>query len=284
MPSDGLLLVGCLDELSAVNYLKQRCWYRTTPTDSFLKRQWRESKEKIGERAPWVGEPTFAEIQKEHNEHLEKVKRTSWFQEVLEGMPHEFRMVEIAPLLAFQVDVDLDRAKNICQGLPENPSIQEMLGICLPYQSEKLELRDRLTADGGVVVETNNKNFIPRLGEYWGVDPKDGLHLAGFKFGTTNPLTQVVKLGDLYYLKNGYHRAIGLARLKATHMPCIFLRASRFEQVGAVPGKTIPASTLYSSNPPTCGHFFKGLAYEMPLRTWVPAYEVRLTNCGYWKD
>jgi hypothetical protein len=285
MATDGLLLIGFLDEASSFRYVRERCAFPNVPTSNSLRAMWRDAKDRVGGSAPWVGEPKFAEIPPQHKTHLENVEKSGWFSDVLEGMPYEFRMVEIAPLLAFQVDVDLARTNRVCQELKEDPPIEDMLKVCLPCAPESLEVRNRLTPDGeGIVLETDNTNIVAREGKYFGVDPSDGLHLGGFKFGTRAPWVQVVRLGDYYYLKNGYHRAVGVAQRKAAYMPCIFLTATRFEQVGATPGKTIPAMRLNSSNPPTCGHFTQGRAYEAKLRTWVATYELRATQSGYWRD
>jgi hypothetical protein len=285
MATDGLLLIGFLDEASSFRYVRERCAFPSVPTSNSLRAMWRDARDRMGDNAPWVGIPKFTEIPPECKKHLEDVEKSNWFGDVLEGMTHEFRMVEIAPLLAFQVEVDLARTNRVCQGLKENPSIQDMLKVCLPCEPEGLELRSRVTPDGeGIILETDNTNVVPREGKYFGIDPLDGLHLGGFKFGTRAPWVQVVRLGDYYYLKNGYHRAVGVAQRKATHMPCIFLTATRFEQVGAAPGKTIPAIRLNSSNPPTCGHFTQGRAYEAKLRSWVATYELRATRSGYSRD
>jgi hypothetical protein len=285
MATDGLLLIGFLEANAAANYLRERCSFATRPTGRALREKWECARAKVKERAPWVGTPRFIEVPKDHKEYLDNVQKRDDFDQVVQGMPWRFRQVEIDPLLAYQVDVDFGRVAKSCQGLPTNPSLGSLLSRCLPTAKEDALCKWRGSPTGkGIVLETENPNVCPRKVEYWGVDAKDDLHLAGVKFGTRSPLTQVVQLGDYIYLKNGYHRAYGIRQLGAAFMPCLWLQASRFDQVADDPSKVIPSVTLHSSNPPTLGHFTNGFAYPAKLRTRVTAYEISYNYCGYWQD
>jgi hypothetical protein len=57
-----------------------------------------------------------------------------------EGM--SFQIVEIDPLLAYQIAVETARLDHLCAGLTQLPAIDELLPICLPLapQSEEIQV------------------------------------------------------------------------------------------------------------------------------------------------
>jgi len=286
MPRDGLLLVGYLNEDAAVDYMKKRCSNSFTHDESSLRTAWREAYKKVQSPVAWLHPSVLRDIPPNLKHHTDLIEQDAEFAEVLDGMDYKFQVIEIDPLLAFQVDIDFARSDQACAGINQNPSIAEMLPRCLPTTKDTISFTTHLPASGkkGIVLETENRNVVAKDAEYWGIDAQDGLHTAGIKIGARPSLIQVVKFGSKYFLKNGYHRAFGLRKRGATEMPCLLLDGLLWGHVGAHPDEHLPESLFWAANPATCGHFVHGLAMQTKLRQWIPQYEINVTPGGRWKD
>ncbi|HKT19523.1 MAG TPA: hypothetical protein VJR47_15855, partial [Stellaceae bacterium] len=195
----------------------------------------------------------------------------------------DFKLVEIAPLLAYQFHVDGHRSGQHCQAL-QNPTLDQMLAICLPMQQPKLQdqkpIIDRQAQS--ISIKSRNLNVRSLLAGALGYN-QTGYEsvVAGMQIHVALPFVHVVRFNGRYYLHNGYHRAYGLAKAGATHMPCFLRDASKAEDAGILPEGpvwvTFPLRILEAANPPTVGHFVDGRAYDVKMRsvsrlltvTWV---------------
>jgi len=81
------------------------------------------------------------------------------------------------------------------------------------------------------------------------------------------PIVYVTRYNNRCYLSNGYHRAYGLRRAGATHIPCLFHEVTDYHVVGIRDdGATLPLALLESASPPVVAHFTQGHALTVSLR------------------
>lgn len=285
MPVPALSLLGFMDEQMAILYQRNVC-VASNVNDGYLRNQWVTAQTKLGAPMPRAGLPEIQEIPAEHHAYLERVKQNPRFQftitksrvgDSVVEFPWSFKLVEIDPLLAFQIHVETDRADELCGSLSapggaqtgkkparRPPALQAMLPICLPEKLEEAKYAISQESNG-FVVKTRSTNLRVLFAGPLGVDAAAQMNIAGIAFGVSSPLVHVMRINGRTYLRNGFHRVYGLRKAGATHVPCIFLDAANFAELGA-PGGTFDRALLESDNPPTCGHFGQGRAYPVKLR------------------
>jgi hypothetical protein len=170
-------------------------------------------------------------------------------------------MVEIEPLLAFQIAVDNDRSGNHCGTLATPPTLDQVFAVCLPtappienFNYQRLGQSAIIKSIQGLNLRVLEQGIIQNL-------------FAGLVFGPALPFTSVSRLNGQMYLSNGYHRAFGLRRAGATHMPCLVRDVPDAQAAGInAAGGTFSEQLLTSANPPTVGHFARGRAQDVQLR------------------
>src|SRR5207245_974593 len=208
------------------------------------------------------------------DDYLTKVQANPAFGETVKGMNWSFKLVEIDPLIAFQIQVELARSANLCANVSEAaPLLDDMLGPCLPLDVEDIPASIGISGNT-LTVEAQSMNLkfsrpdtsgAPQLAELT-VPNARKVRTVGLQFLPSSPLAQVVRFRDRTYLKNGYHRAYGFGKAGATHLPCIYLEGNTtFPEIGLVPTATFQADLLESAAPPTVGHFVQARAFVVEL-------------------
>lgn len=283
MPIAGLSLLGFMSEQVAMGYLRQRCVLADAGDDA-VRSAWEGARRRLGAPIANAGHPSVLEIPAEHHPHFEGVTANPRFQATVESMPFSFKLVEVDPLLAFQFHVETDRAADLCRGMTNPPSLGEMLPTCLPHALETIPVQLALDQNG-VLLKSRSTNVRLLVGGQIGEDQANRMHIAGIGYGVSSPLIQVVRFNGRCYIKNGYHRAYGLRLAGASHVPCVFLEATEFGQVGAPGGgATFERDLLESANPPTLEHFTQGRAYPLTLRRMTRVIHVTWSEYAFPDD
>lgn len=264
VPLPGLSLVAFMDdEYDVFSYFRNQC-VTGNARDETLRGWWLEARALLQPPAPKGGQPDIREIPSKHSGYLAGVPKNPHYAMTVESMAASFKLVEIAPLLAFQFHVQTDTAWLPVYANTPNPPLDKILRWCLPRFSPPCKTQvDRV--DNGWCITSDDVN----LALYPLQNCTDTKAIPGLPpvcYGPRSPFVQVVRYRERLYLKNGYHRAYQLGKLGYTHIPCILLDATIWEQVVG-PGEVaaFPLQLLESSNPPTCGHFLRGEAYPITL-------------------
>lgn len=282
MPVNGLSLFGYFPEANGVLYVRQHCYPRNV-TAQQAKQRWMAARGRLGDANPRAGQPVILDIPEDHRPYLARVKANPRYEETVRQMAASFKLVEIGPLLAFQVHIEDDRTANVCAGIASPPSVAEILPRCLPVapmgpgQLPFDYKRHGGGNAGGYTVTCADKNlrvinwgtFDDPAGGYL-YDPNQGVFVSGVSFGEGSSLVQVVRFRNRCFLKNGYHRALAIARHGATHIPCVFLDAADYAQVDGeppAPAGRFGQTLLLGPNPPTLSHFIDGRATAVTLRS-----------------
>lgn len=167
-------------------------------------------------------------------------------------------LVEIDPLLAFQFTVGDGRSKHHGAALGQNPSVVDLLPICLPLAPPS-ENFQTFSSPNSMMLKARSLNVQNFGGGVFNAA------FMGIQFGVSLPFVHVVRHNGRCYLHNGFHRALAIRKAGATHAPCILRDVADHASVGIHAG-TFGATLLESANPPTLGHFTQGRAYDVQLK------------------
>ena len=278
MPEPGLSLAGFMAEDVAQHYL-DRCCFLPNKSSKSLRKYWSDAKATLGPPMARAGYPDVQDMGSEHDPYLTRVRANPAFEKALEGMPYSFKLVEIDPLLCFQFHLETHRSSNLCKSVDDGPTVDDMLPICLPEQLEEIPYNIVEASNGKLRVRSDSLNLRPclqgDLSTLLAGDPNK-VKAAGIAFAPAAPFLQVVRFRGKCYIKNGVHRAYGLGKAGATHVPCLFLEARDYRQVAFQPRLEIfQQDVLESVDPPTIGHFVQERAYPVTLRRGFMNISVR---------
>jgi len=136
-----------------------------------------------------------------------------------------FALVEIDPLLAFQMIVNVDRSAHHQTTLGTPPRLIDLLNVCLPTNPpvEHFQVQQQNNA---LIIKARDLNL--RMQEVGRVQDQ----FAGVIFGPALPLAQVTKFNGRFYLSDGFHRAYCLRQAGATHIPCVLREVFDPSEVG----------------------------------------------------
>ena len=232
-------LVGFMEPDVATRHLRDAC-VNADASDAALIAQWQRARDKLGTAVRNAGLPDVQEFPPEFQKHGELLQNLPWtkpaFDSVWQGAT--VKLVEIAPLLAFQFFVDMKRLGGHCSQLLPPVTAQQLLPICLPLTSQQNEFV-AFQNPHSMLIKARNLNL-----QVFGA----GLFNAAFvglQFGMSLPFVHVVRLHGRCYLFNGYHRAVGALDAGATHMPCIFRDVTDHASAGVrADGNTFASALL----------------------------------------
>lgn len=273
MATNGLSLVGFIaDRQHAINHLRLDCVPNPpNADDAALHAIWTAARGQLGPLFPNAGNPAILPIPVSHQRYVGELLQEPW---VAAAIPQlgviTFNLVEIEPLLAYQFIVDKDHADHQCQNLTRPPTLDELLGICLP-KTQPIDNYYRSpisTETDSVIIKSRNHNLqkiqwgIFNIG-FGGINSQ----VAGLQFHVSLPFVHVVRFDGRCYLHNGYHRTYALRIAGATHVPCILRDVATAEMAGIkADGSTFPESIFAQADAPTLGHFTQARAIDVKLR------------------
>lgn len=261
MATEGLSLVGFMPEEQAIRYLGTRC-LPADPAVQALQAQWNAAQAQLGPAFQNPGQSAVADIPPENDEHLQQLQVLPWIAPEIQ-VGWVFKLVEIDPLLAFQHEVDLSRSDQLCDGLPEEPSLADILPRCLRLDFPVPPFMVAKNGDHSVLIKSPSTDLriVAR-----GQNP-ELFNVFGIALGWASPLVRVVRHNNRCYLVNGFHRTVGLRRKNVKRIPCIFREVDNFADIPVKGGEeTFGKELLESDAPPTLGHFAHSRAYSVQLR------------------
>jgi len=171
--------------------------------------------------------------------------------------PITIGIVELDRLVVYQKHINLTYIRDIQSSIPKNPSLEELLCICLPESAEKPPVGIGRVSNSAYVFSSisNDLRFLdalqvdgvkfPELSEY-GTKTIGVLLVVGY--GPN--LLSAIKMGNRLILQNGNHRAFALRELGITHVPCIIEHISRHDELEIVAaGELLENSERYFNEP-----------------------------------
>jgi hypothetical protein len=255
LPTPGLSLVGFLDDPNmAIGHLANACVPSTTDAGALIS-DWSAAKAKIGLPIVNAGNPDIQSLPPWAAEHEAQIRLNPLFA-MWPGA--ELAIVEIDPLLAYQLTIDTDRSAHHAVPLSNPPQLNELIQVCLPIQpiSEQINV---FAGPNSLLLKARSLN-VRQLNGFWDAQ------IMGIRFGVSTAWVQVVRFGGKCYLTNGYHRSFCIRQAGGTHMPCILRDVPDYNAVGMSPPAFFSQEILASANPPTIAHYTQGRAMPVSLR------------------
>jgi hypothetical protein len=262
-----------MDLAFAIPYLQQTT-VPPDPSPGALQAVWTQARAQLGAPTDHPGQPEFLDFDPSHQAYLTTVAASPRLAAGFDGLPFEFKLAEIDPLLAYQHDVSVERTDHLCAQLGSPPTVDSMLPVFLPTAPEGIPFQGQPQANSIILASRSANLRILSHGQI-GIDPNMGVLLFGVAVGPSGPWVHVVNFEGRTYLRNGFHRVYGAKRAGATHIPCIVVNAPNWEYVGARgQGATFERGLLELDNPPTLAHYAEGRAWPVQLRRSTRLIEI----------
>jgi hypothetical protein len=264
MATDGLSLVGFMDEALAIAHLRNHC-KQPDNSDAALKAIWQQAIAQLGAPVAKAGLP---DIQQLSAPELKSIIAEPVLAEALKSYPGSaFCRVEIDPLLAYQFFICKERSSHHCSHVGPQSSFDELAKVCLPTSAVN-EPVQQIRQDNSALIKSRSLNMQMGPRGIFADPAGHGPNAMGFQIFMPLPLAHVVRLNGRCYLHNGFHRALGLRGAGVTHIPCLFREVPDAAAAGIrVPEASFQLQLLESSNPPTLAHYTRGSAWPVKLRS-----------------
>src|SRR5574341_905901 len=185
MPTQGLSLVGFMDQPQAIHHLRNDCKPVGNPNDAALVAEWQAARLQLGAAIQNAGNPDIQDIPQAHQGHLQQILQ-AWQQNPAPWMlGATFKLVQIDPLLAYQFTVDTDRSNHHCNAL-NNPPVDQLVQLCLPIAPQIEEIQSVRAAQSLIIrARSLNVQMLDR--------GKLADNAVGITFGVSAPYVHVVR-------------------------------------------------------------------------------------------
>jgi hypothetical protein len=245
-------LIGWMSEPEAINTLLGRS---ALPNEDLspLRRRHREARTamtKLEIKQP--GEPVISDI----GPRLDEIRSRPEVAANFPGLNWRPAIVDLRRVCSFQKIIFTDGLEERLQDAKNDDGLYE---LCLPRQQPSHPLGAFTDPDGkGFTISSFNPNLRIAAGQVSEAQVSPGPMMPTVQMQAVTLLVymgtsylQVVRYRNRSFVRDGYHRAAGLLRSGMYEVPCIFIEAESFEQVGAaMVSGAFSYETLYSSRPP----------------------------------
>jgi hypothetical protein len=193
-------------------------------------------------------------------QHLARVAARPLLQRQFDGRRWRFASVPLSALVVPQPSVNFTYAR-----ARTAPGVAAV-AACLPAEPEPLELWGGVGEAGadvpGATFYTRDMNVHVASAR---LEPAPRLQVT-FALTKTAVFVQVLRLGGRLVLRNGTHRAVGLALRGETHLPCVLVETDDLDDLPDI----LPRRLLAGPRPPLVGDFLDPVCHlEFPWRDRV---------------
>lgn len=179
-------------------------------------------------------------------EHLARVRQRALFQRLFASRTWHFAAVPVSALLTVQPYLHATYALKRGAAVADDAGLLE---ACLPVAPEGLELWGG--ASEGEVPSASFFTRDPNVRITAAVVERQPHLQVTFSIGKTAVFLQATRLGSRLYLKNGTHRALGLAARGIDLLPCVVVDANDDEDLPRI----LRPSVLTGAQPPRLVEF-----------------------------
>jgi hypothetical protein len=227
------------------------------------KRAWQAAREALARRPPFSQhKPRTLELPAELEEKVKVFKERPDVISAMHGLEWDLAMVDLQNVLSFQKVVAEEDAVKRAENLVAD-DLNSLFSFCLPDRGGTIKIAGSLDQDNKAVTFSSlNPNL--RVGGQLIVDldvsPGPGLpakkeKVVGFIVNFGVPFVQVAEYNGRWFLRDGYHRCYGLLKRSINVIPCIFVKARTFNEIGAVGGGFFSYEVLFGDHPPLVSDF-----------------------------
>lgn len=173
------------------------------------------------------------------NQKLNDLQNDALFQKTFSATPIAFRMVDIDTLITTQRQVYLDYVDEIENRIPDSPSINDLIDICLPIRPTPPEPKVTQIGTGAWIFSSPSPDFRYVGGYLKEQITEDDLRLTNVSGFPVKAITLFVGYGgspiNVYQannrlvLNNGFHRVYALRRKGITRIPAVIQQVANPE-------------------------------------------------------
>jgi hypothetical protein len=175
-----------------------------------------------------------------------------------QSMDWRVGMADLRQVLSFQRVVVEEQAMERVDAGARVDDPQSIFSFCLPDPTGLEALQGAMDPDQkGITFSSLNPNLrvAGLAGSEIDVSVAPGLpptkqHFIGFVINFGVPFVQVSEYNGRWFVRDGYHRCFGLLRRGVTKIPCVFVRARSFAELGAASPAFFPYEVLFGDRPP----------------------------------
>jgi len=176
------------------------------------------------------------------------------------GLDWRAAFVDLRKVISFQKIIAVDGLEDRLAGAASSAGL---LDLCVPPTQPAHPLGAFNDPDQkGFTIASTNPNLRVAGAQVGAaeVSPQPGtptvrMQAVTFLVHMGTSYLQVVEYRGRSFVRDGYHRAAGLLRRGITTVPCIYITAQSFEQVGLVPG-SFTYESLFGDHPPFVSDFW----------------------------
>jgi hypothetical protein len=221
----------------------------------------------VARRDALANRPLFAaqSVLVEDNEvkiDLEQLSRNPLLSTNFAQHRWSLKIVDLTRVIAFQKAINIEGLEERVQSVVADP--RKLAEFCLP--GEQPVPPQGLITDvdqKGYTVSSLNPNLRIAGSQVHSalVAPEEGMQpmsmlAVTFLVSMGTSYMQVASYNGRDFLRDGYHRAAGLLRAGISTVPCVYIEAESFEEVGANPGTMLGYEVLFGDRPPFLSDFW----------------------------
>jgi hypothetical protein len=253
-----LSLFGFMDKKAAQRYLSSCDSGARNPSDLNLLHNKARFKLRPNDAYPSAGYPQICSVENDYPAYWQEVQAHQDYRKVChKARGINFCLIELAPLIAFQIHVNEQRVAEVTQQVADAISQEDLLSCCLPLTENSGSYHIVDQQPRSITVVTPDPNVLGLRPVTVSTGTSQSISLV---FDRRTAFVMVARIQqDKCYLKNGYHRACGIGMAGHTQMPCLLIDYDDYDDIGIEAGH-FPKRIVTSVTPPTLGHFLDGRA------------------------
>ena len=222
----------------------------------------------------------------EQNEKLEVLQNDLLFQRSFLNTPFTFGMVEIDTLIAPQRQVYLNYVDEMEQRIPENPTLDDLVDICMPLNPSPPDPKVTKTGNNSWIFSSPSPDFRFLNGFLKEQLTQDDIQLTQvggfpvkaitFFVGYGSSSINVIHANNRLILNNGFHRVYALRRRGITRIPVVVQEVTNIAI--EFPQQMLGLSSQYLLNDPrpilVKDFFTDGLTREFNRKKMITTVQV----------
>ena len=250
-------LVGWMNDIEAANFLLGR---QQIPTDDLTQIQQiiKGSRAAVEARSTWKPINPMREMDQTT---ADAIKARPDIQAAFAPLQWSPAMVDLREVLSYQQIINHDGLETRVSSITDN--LEELLNFCLPINEPLSQLGAFVDADQkGYTISSLNPNLRIFQGVMHDTElpPGPGLppirvKAVSFFIGLGTSYLQVGQYKNRYFIRDGYHRAVGLLKKGINIVPCILIEARNTDELGLKQGM-FSYEVIYGEHPPRLSDFW----------------------------
>jgi hypothetical protein len=181
--------------------------------------------------------------------------------------PHKWslKVVDLRNVIAYQKAIKIDGLEDRVKPVVDDRSL--LAEFCLPGEQPvpPQSLIGDIDGNGYTISSLNpNLRIAGNQVQQAQVAPQEGMQpismlAVTFLVSMGTSYLQVASYNGREFLRDGYHRAAALIREGVFEVPCVYIEAGSFEEIGANPSTMFSYEILFGDRPPLLTDFWDDL-------------------------